>query len=46
MYLNQKIKKVAWKDGENQITWSNGIFVLAKNVVVAVPIGVLKAKGI
>lgn len=46
VYLNQKIKQVAWKGGLSEVLCSNGIAVSAKNVVLAVPIGVLKAKGI
>jgi predicted NAD/FAD-dependent oxidoreductase len=46
VYLNQKVKKVIWKEGESDVVCASGITVSAKNVVMALPIGVLKAKGI
>lgn len=46
VFLNQKVRKVAWSEEESQITVGNGVQVYAKNVVFAVPIGVLKAKSI
>lgn len=46
VYLNQKVEKITWIESENEILCENGVTVYAKNVVVAVPIGVLKKESI
>lgn len=48
VYLNQKVEKITWieSENENEILCENGVTVYAKNVVVAVPIGVLKKESI
>jgi monoamine oxidase len=46
VYVNQKVFKVVWSEEGNEIVCGNGITVYAKNVVIAVPIGVLKNQGI
>lgn len=45
IYLNQKITKIAWDGTQSKLT-SGGISVYCDKVIIAVPIGVLKAKGI
>ncbi len=46
IYLNQKIQKISWNEDHNEIVCQGGITVYAKNVVVSVPLGVLKANSI
>ena len=46
VYLNQKVRKVVAKQEQTDVICASGITVSAKNVVFALPIGVLKAKGI
>lgn len=46
VYLNQKVRKIVWKEGESEVICGSGASVFTKSVVLAVPIGVLKSKYI